>query len=104
MKPLFYYCKSIKRAKSTKVMDVVRRIATSLSAGLIIEHLDDAGIVRLFRLYTGWDNNTGFAEMRKKMSLLERIEGIDLDSLVTTEEMRRVFAEIGDVIKYPPEY
>ena len=82
-------------------MDVVRRIAMGLSSGIIVEHLDDTCIIQLLRTYTGWSKKTSFGEMRKKMNLIERIEGICLDSLVSAQDMHRVFDEICDLNKYP---
>jgi len=101
-----FYCKSIKRATTTTTttsMDIVRRIAMNLSGGLIVEHLDDISIIYLLRTYTSWNDKTTFEEMRKKIAIIEHIEGVDLDSLVSVMDMHRVFIEICDLNKYPPQ-
>jgi len=100
-----FYCESLNRYNSAgeKNMDIVRRVATSLSGGMIIDYLDDATIVRLLRQYTGWKHGVKFAQMRKKIRIVERIEDVDLDTLVSAEEMTTVFNEIGNTLKYPPE-
>ena len=96
-----FYCESIKRTTTSETMDVVRRIATRLSGGMIVEHLNDGSIIQLLRTYTSWNDKTSFGQMRKKIAIVERIGGVDLDSLVSATDMRRVFAEICDVNKYP---
>ena len=98
-----FYCESIKRATTTPTMDVVRRIATGLSGGMIVEHMDDISIIYLLRTYTSWNDKTTFEEMRKKIAIIEHIENVDLDSLVSAKDMHRVFIEICDLNKYPPQ-
>jgi len=98
-----FYCESIKRATTTPTMDVVRRIATGLSGGMIVEHMDDISIIYLLRTYTSWNDKTTFGEMRKKIAIIEHIEGVDLDRLVSAKDMHRVFIEICDLNKYPPQ-
>ena len=82
-------------------MDIVRRVATGLSGGMVIDYLDDATIVRLLRQYTGWKHGVSFADMRKKIRIVERIENVDLSTLVSAEEMRTVFNEVGNTLKHP---
>ena len=98
-----FYCKSLNRYDNAreKNMDIVRRVATGLSGGMIINYLDDASIVRLLRQYTGWKHGVSFADMRKKIRIVERIENVDLNTLVSAEEMRTVFNEVGNTLKYP---
>ena len=98
-----FYCKSLNRYDNAreKNMDIVRRVATGLSGGMVIDYLDDATIVRLLRQYTGWKHGVSFADMRKKIRIVERIENVDLDTLVSAEEMRTVFNEVGNTLKYP---
>ena len=100
-----FYCTSLNRYDNAreKNMDIVRRVATGLSGGMVIDYLDDATIVRLLRQYTGWKHGVSFADMRKKIRIVERIENVDLDRLVSAEEMRTVFNEVGNTLKYPPE-
>ena len=100
-----FYCKSLNRYDNAgeKNMDIVRRVATGLSGGMVIEYLDDVTIVRLLRQYTGWKDGVSFAEMRKKIRYVERIENVDLDRLVSAEEMQTVFNEVCNTIKYPVE-
>ena len=78
-------------------MEVVRRIIPSMD----VDHLNDASLVRLIRVYTSWYVGIRYAEMRKKISILGQIEGIHLDDLATKEEMNRMFDEISDIEKYP---
>ena len=105
MGPVFY-CKSLNRYdnKEEKSMDIVRRVATGLSGGMVIDFLDDGTIVRLLRQYTGWKPGASFSRMREKIRIVERIEDVNLDTLVSAQEMKTVFNEIGDTLKYPVEY
>ena len=98
-----FYCKSLNRYDNAreKNMDIVRRVATGLSGGMVIDYLDDATIVRLLRQYTGWKHGVSFADMRKKIRIVERIENVDLSTLVSAEEMRTVFNEVGNTLKHP---
>ena len=102
MKNLFY-CTSLQRNDDTNTpaMDVVRRVAKSLSGGLIIDFLDDASLVRIIRSFSDWKVGAEFVTLRKRMRLVERIEGVNLDELVSASEMHRVFGEISDTNKYP---
>ena len=100
--PSSYYCQSIQRHQNrSAAMEIVRRVAAGLSGGLLVNHLDDASLVRLLRLYTGWGPGTDFATMRKKIAIIERIEGVDLDTIVSQDEMNEVYRELGDVNLYP---
>ena len=98
-----FYCTSLNRYDNAreKNMDIVRRVATGLSGGMVIDYLDDATIVRLLRQYTGWKHGVSFADMRKKIRIVERIENVDLDRLVSAEGIRTVFNEVGNTLKYP---
>ena len=84
-------------------MDTVRRVATGLSGGMIIEHLDDATLIRLLRQFTGWREGAKYEELRKRIAIIERIEKVDLNKLVSAEEIQSIFNEIRDTIKYPLE-
>ena len=44
-----------------------------------------------------------YGALRKRIRLIEKIEGVNLDDLVSTQEMQQVFSEISDVEKYPLE-
>ena len=83
-------------------MDIVRRVASSLSAGMVVDFLDDASLVRLLRGYTDWNTGAEYGALRRRIRLIERIEGVNLDDLATPREMVLVFKEISDVEKYPP--
>ena len=102
MKNIFY-CTSLQRNEDTNTpaMDIVRRVAKSLSGGLIIDFLDDASLVRIIRSFSDWKVGAEFVTLRKRMRLVERIEGVNLDELVSAGEMQLVFHEISDINKYP---
>ena len=103
MKNLFY-CTSLQRNEddpTTPAMDIVRRVAKSLSGGLVIDFLDDASLVRIIRSFSDWKVGAQFVTLRKRMRLVERIEGVNLDELVSASEMQLVFHEISDINKYP---
>ena len=103
MKTVFY-CESLTRdhKTNTPAMDIVRRVASSLSAGMVVDFLDDASLVRLLRGYTDWKTGAEYSALRRRIRLIERIEGVNLDDLATPQEMLLVFKEISDVEKYPP--
>ena len=99
-----FYCTSLQRNENdptTPTMEIVRRVAKSLSGGLVIDFLDDASLVRIIRSFSDWKVGAQFVTLRKRMRLVERIEGVNLDELVSAGEMQLVFHEISDINKYP---
>ena len=100
-----FYCESLTRDHKTNTppMNIVRRVASSLSAGMVVDFLDNASLVRLLRVYTDWKMGAEYGALRKRIRLIEKIEGVNLDDLVSTQEMQHVFSEISDVEKYPLE-
>ena len=93
----YYICKNIKQDN----MDTVRQVANALSGGFIVQNLDDATLVRLLRTYTGWEPDASYATLREQVRLIEKIEGVDLSTLMTPDDLRRVFEEVADTKKYP---
>ena len=92
-----FICKDIKQSG----MNPIRRVATSLSGGFVVQSLDDASLVNILRLYTGWEPAASFATLREQVRLIEKIEGIDLSTLMTPKDLAKVFTEMSDTKKYP---
>ena len=95
--PKYYICENIKQDN----MDTVRMVANSLSGGFVVQNLDDATLVRLLRLYTGWEPEASYATLREQVRLIEKVEGVDLSTLMSPADLKKVFEEVADTKKYP---
>ena len=58
--PKYYICKNIKQDN----MDTVRLVTNSLNCGFVVQNLDDAILVRLLQLYTGWEPEASYATLQ----------------------------------------
>ena len=76
-------------------------VANSLSGGFVVQNLDDATLVRLLRLYTGWEPEAFYATLWEQVRLIEKVEGVDLSTLMSPADLKQVFEEVADTKKYP---
>ena len=92
-----FICKDINQSG----MNPIRRVATSLSGGFVVQSLDDASLVSILRLYTGWKPDASYATLREQVRLIEKLEGVDLSALMIPKHLAKVFTEMSDTKIYP---
>ena len=92
-----FICKDINQSG----MNPIRRVATSLSGGFVVQSLDDASLVNILRLYTGWEPDASYATLREQVCLIEKLEGLDISALMTPKDLAKALTEISDTKKYP---
>ena len=74
-------------------------MATSLSKGFVVQSLDNASLVSILRLYTGWKPDTSYAMLREQVRLIGNVEGVEMSARMTPKDLAKVLTEMLDTKK-----